>query len=64
MALSHGRRDVLVELEQIGGVIGVLQRHQPLVLLGAIGGLEPFGTLVGLSAQIAEVIRGQAVRTG
>ena len=40
------RLDVLVEPEQIGGIVGVFQRHQPLVLLRAVGGLEPFGTLV------------------
>src|SRR5436305_15155464 len=33
---GRGRTDVLVEPEQVGGVVAILQGHQPLVLLLAV----------------------------
>src|SRR2546427_2048051 len=49
------RLDVLVEAEQIGRIVLVLQRDQPRILLWAIGSLDPSDTLVGLPPQIVNV---------
>jgi len=42
----------LVEAEQIGRVVLVLQLDQSRILLPAIGSLDSSGALVGLSAEI------------
>src|SRR3989442_804552 len=49
------RLDVLVEAEQIGRIVLVLQREQPRILLWAIRSLDPSGALVGLPPQIVNV---------
>src|SRR6267154_3149810 len=45
------RLDVLVEAEQIGRVVLVLQLDQSCILLPAIGSRDSSGALVGLSAE-------------
>src|SRR3954466_11353203 len=35
------RRDVLIEPEEVGGVVAALERHQPLVGRFAVGGAQP-----------------------
>src|SRR5271166_3260038 len=53
--ISPRRPDVLVEPKKIGGIVFVLQRDEPLIFFGAICGLDPFGSFIGLRAQIVNV---------
>src|SRR5215470_6960631 len=41
--------------KQIAGIIFVLQRYEPRILLGAVGGLDAFAALVGFPSQIVHV---------
>jgi hypothetical protein len=50
-ASSWRGSDVLVETEQICRIIFVFQCRQSSIFFGAVGGLDPFGTLVRLIAQ-------------
>ena len=49
------RPDVLVEAEQIAGIVLVLQRDQPCILIWAIRSLDPPHALVDFPPQIVNV---------
>src|SRR5262245_36259076 len=53
---SRGRRpDVLVQPEQVRGVVFLLECEQPLILLRTVSGPDPLGPLVYLASQIVDV---------
>src|SRR6266536_4261685 len=51
---SHrdSRLDVLIEAEQVRGIILVLQGHQPRIGRFAVSGLDPVDSLIGLIVDI------------
>jgi len=53
--LSHRRLDMLIEAEEVGRIILILQRYQPHILCRPIGGLHPLGTFIRLLPQIVDV---------
>ena len=49
--LLHRRLDILIEAEEVGRIIFILQRYQPRILRRPIGRLHPLGALVRLLSQ-------------